>query len=65
MLTIGPKAMGREPKSSIPEASADDPIYTRGFAVGGMRSTPSLKNTEEKNQKSPVSPGGACGRAEF
>ena len=31
--TTGPKVM-KGYKYSIPETSADDPIYTRGFAIG-------------------------------
>ena len=56
MFTIGPKAMGRKATSSIPEASADDPIYTRGFAVGEMRSRPSSKVTEEEKKRSLATP---------
>jgi len=47
MFKITPKGRG-ETKSSIPEASADDPIYTRGFAIGEMRSRSSSKVTEEE-----------------
>jgi len=28
-------------RSSMPEVSADDPIYKRGFAIGVTRTTPS------------------------
>lgn len=57
---ITPK--GKKPTNySIPEASADDPIYTRGFAIGEMRSRPSSKVTEEEasqqEQQPPVSQG--------
>ena len=60
MFKITPK--GKKPTDySIPEASADDPIYTRGFAIGEMRSRPSPKVTEEKasqqEQQSPASQG--------
>lgn len=42
-------AKGKKPTNySIPEASADDPIYTRGFAIGEMRSRSSSKVTEEE-----------------
>ena len=42
-------AKGKKPTDyTIPEASADDPIYTRGFAIGEMRSRPSSKVTEEE-----------------
>ena len=55
---IGPKGRGKT-KSSTPEASADDPIYTRGFAIGEMRSRPSSKVTEEETpqqgQQAPAS----------
>jgi hypothetical protein len=41
------------------EASADDPIYTRGFKIGVVRSTTSSKNTQEKvsnsEKKKPMS----------
>jgi len=47
MFKITPK--GKKPTNySIPEASADDPIYTRGFAIGEMCSRPSPKVTEEE-----------------
>ena len=60
MFKITPK--GKKPTNySIPEASADDPIYTRGFAIGEMRSRPSSKVTEEEvpqqAQQPPVSHG--------
>ena len=60
MFKITPK--GKKPTNySIPEASADDPIYTRGFAIGEMRSRPSPKVTEEEApqqaQQPPVSQG--------
>ncbi len=60
MFKITPK--GKKPTNySIPEASADDPIYTRGFAIGEMRSRPSPKVTEEEaqqqTQQPPVSQG--------
>ena len=48
MFTIGPKARGRKATSSMPVASADDPIYTRGFAIGEIRSRPSPKVTKEE-----------------
>lgn len=64
MFTIGPEIRSRfseVKESSIPEASADDPIYTRGFAIGEMRSRPSPKVTEEEvpqqAQQPPVSQG--------
>jgi len=31
--------------ADVPKASADDPIYTRGFSIGEMRLNGSLKNT--------------------
>jgi hypothetical protein len=34
------------------EASADDPIYTRGLKIGVVRSTTSSKNTQEKASNS-------------
>lgn len=60
MFKITPK--GKTPTNySIPEASVDDPIYTRGFAIGEMRSRPSSKVTEEEasrqEQQTPVSQG--------
>lgn len=60
MFKITPK--GKKPTNyTIPEASADDPIYTRGFAIGEMRSRPSPKVTEEEApqqaQQPPVSQG--------
>ena len=60
MFKITPK--GKKPTNySIPEASADDPIYTRGFAIGEMRSRPSSKVTDEEvpqqAQQPPVSQG--------
>ena len=60
MFKITPK--GKKPTDyTIPEASADDPIYTRGFAIGEMRSRPSSKVTEEEvpqqAQQPPVSQG--------
>lgn len=33
-LMITPKGSRKGPRLNIPEAPADDPIYTRGFAVG-------------------------------
>ena len=51
MFTIGPKARGRKATNSIPEASADDPIYTRGFAIGEMRSGPPTKAATGKVSK--------------
>ena len=64
MFTIGPEIRSRfseVKESSIPEASADDPIYTRGFAIGEMRSRPSPKVTEEETpqqaQQPPASQG--------
>ena len=60
MFKITPKGRG-ETKSSTPEASADDPIYTRGFAIGEMRSRPSPKVVEQEApqqaQQPPVSQG--------
>ena len=60
MFKITPK--GKKPTNySIPEASADDPIYTRGFAIGEMRSRLSPKVTEQETsqqaQQPPVSQG--------
>jgi len=51
MYRIGPKAIGRKATSSIPEASADDPIYTRGFAIGEMRFVPPTKAATGKVSK--------------
>lgn len=58
MLKIGPKALNREKEEipSVREASPNDPIYTRGFAIGEMRSRPSSKNTEEKTPQPQASP---------
>jgi hypothetical protein len=45
--------------SLIPEASPDDPIYKRGFAIGVTRSTSSTKNavtTTSKSSKKPQKP---------
>jgi hypothetical protein len=47
-----PKGIG----SLTREASADDPIYTRGYAIGGMRSTNSSKSTQGTNSKQPSKP---------
>lgn len=46
MFKIGPKALEARKfltREEIPEALADDPIYTRGFAIGEMRSTGSQR----------------------
>jgi len=54
MFTIGPEIRSRfseVKESSIPEASADDPIYTRGFAIGEMRSGPPTKAATGKASK--------------
>jgi len=47
-LKIGPKAR-LDGKTWTPEASPDDPVYTRGFSIGVMRLTDFLKNTPEKD----------------
>ena len=55
MFKITPK--GKKPKNySIPEASADDPIYARGFAIGEIRSRPSSKVTEEEAPQQALQP---------
>ncbi|NCC06104.1 MAG: hypothetical protein EOM37_19160 [Proteobacteria bacterium] len=59
MFKIGPKTR-KGAGSSMPELSADDPIYTRGFAVGEMRSRPSSSDTAattspESRKESPSS----------
>ena len=43
-------------KSSTPDASAEDPIYTRGFAIGEIRSRPSPKVTEEEAPQQALQP---------
>jgi hypothetical protein len=45
MSPTGPK-IRKGAGSSMPEASPDHPIYKRGFAIGVVRSTPSLKSTQ-------------------
>jgi len=58
MFKITPK--GKKPTNyTIPEASADDPIYTRGFAIGEKRSRPSSKVTEEEAPQQPPVPQGS------
>jgi len=52
---IGPKGRGKT-KSSTPDASAEDPIYTRGFAIGEIRSRPSPKVTEEEAPQQALQP---------
>ena len=55
MSKIGPtiyKGIG----SSIPWASADDPIYTRGFTIGGYYSKDSFPATAEKVLPTPNVP---------
>ena len=42
----------REGLSWIKEASPDDPIYTRGYMIGGKRSRTSLKDTPETTSPS-------------
>ena len=37
---------------SIEEASAEDPIYTHGFAIGGANLKTSLKTTQAKTSSS-------------
>jgi len=37
---------------SIMEASADDPIYTHGFGIGGANLKTSSKNTQAKTSSS-------------
>lgn len=55
MFKITPK--GKKPtKYSIPEASPDDAIYTRGFAIGEMRSRLSSKVTEEEAPQQALQP---------
>ena len=59
MFKIGPKTRMDAP-SLVKEASADDPIYTRGFAVGETRSRPSSSDTAattspESRKESPSS----------
>ena len=49
--TTGPKAKGRKPKGTLREASPDDPIYKRGFVIGGHITKNSLKDTQENNSE--------------
>lgn len=51
--TIGPKAVGREPKKRSREASPDDPIYKSGWMIGGHITKNSLKDTQENNSEEP------------
>lgn len=51
MFKIGPKTR-KGVGSSMPEASADDPIYTRGFAVGVTRPSDSTKPSEAQTESS-------------
>lgn len=43
----GPSTTGQqtEPGSRWPMASADDPIFSRGYVIGSKRSTPSSPST--------------------
>lgn len=57
MFTIGPKVK-KGAGASIPEASANDPIYKRGFAVGEINLSNFPLHTEEQasmnsNEQSP------------
>ena len=45
--TIGPKAVGREPKKRSREASPDDPIYKSGWMIGGRTSKRFSNDTQE------------------
>ena len=45
--TIGPKAVGREPKKRSREASPDDPIYKSGWMIGGRTSQRSSSATQD------------------
>ena len=47
MSKIGPR-IDKGIGSSIPWASADDPIYTRGFTIGGYYSKDSFPATAER-----------------
>jgi len=45
--TIGPKAVGREPKKRSREASPDDPIYKMGWFVGEITMKDFLSKTRK------------------
>lgn len=49
---VVPAKVAKGHRYSIPEASPDDPIYKRGFAVGVTRSTNSSQNTAEATSNS-------------
>jgi len=49
--TTGPKAKGRKPKGTLREASPDDPIYRRGFVIGGHITKNSMIDTQENNSE--------------
>jgi hypothetical protein len=51
--TTGPKAVGKKPKKRSREASPDDPIYKRGFVIGGHITKNSLKDIQENNSEEP------------
>ena len=49
---IGPKSR-KGAGSFLKEASADDPIYKRGFAIGGMCSSPKPDSQEQESDSLP------------
>ena len=53
MFKIGPKTR-KGAGSSMPELSADDPIYTRGFAVGGITARRTSAAPESPDASSPI-----------
>ena len=60
---IGPKSRGKE-KSSTPETSADDPIYTGVFAVEEMCSRPFPKAAEEEASQQAQQPRASQGSSQ-
>ncbi|GEM_PF-3506007 len=48
----GPKTR-KGARSLLRQALPTDPIYTRGYSVGGGYSTNSLKNTQEETLEDP------------
>jgi hypothetical protein len=51
--TTGPKAKGKKPKGTLREASPDDPIYKRGFVIGGHITKNSSKDIPVNNSEEP------------
>ncbi len=45
------KVIRKGKKFSLTEALPNDPIYSRGFVIGGMRTTDSLRNTVGNNSQ--------------